>query len=434
MQAYQEAVDAGLSALAAGDFRQGLEIFDQIGQRIPDDAQSLSGMAVSLSELGFTGAALGLLSYAVRIVPNSPELWANLGAAYRRAQQTKAARCALLKAYELRPDDPNTLVNLAGTYVNEGDPADGLEYAKRSVELDPKNDKAAQNLALILMELGRWAEAWPHWRRRVQGQGHQPRTYPGFCWRGETVDTLVIHGEQGLGDEVMFLAYADEAWLRPLARRLVIEVAPRLQSMVARSFPWAEVIGKPEDFDGKGDAWTSMADLPAIYNGAAPVKRSGYLKADPVRVARWKAELGEGAVLLASKGGTSRTHELNRNPPREAWAPLRAAGRRVFSIQYGPGGKRQADEIGIPWLEAAANDLEEQLAAIAACAVLVSVPQTALHFGGAVGTRTLVAVSDKPAWRYGVAGPMPWYQTVDLFRQARGEDWAAVVKRIAGAL
>lgn len=428
-----QAIEAGSAALNRKDFREAMIIFDQVAQTVPDDVQSLVGMGIALSEMGCTGASIALFSYGAQLRPNIHEVWANLGASLRRAGHTQAARIALRRALEMKPDDVIALGNITGTYVNEGEPAEGIEFGKRALAQNPDEPSTRNNLALLLMELGRWSEAWPHWEHRVRMNGYRPRTYPGRRWRGETVNRLVVHGEQGLGDEVMFLAYAERVRTK-VRGKPVIEVAPRLKSIAQRSFPWAEVIGSPEEFEGEADAWVPMGDLPALFNAGVPIKKSGYLKADQDRVSKWRERLGLGAVLLAHKGGTKQTHEEVRNPPRAAWQALLDTGRPVFSIQYGVNAAKQAEEIGVPWLEEAATDLEEQLAAIAACDVLVSVPQTALHFGGALGKRVLCPLTDKPAWRYGLSGDMPWYETVELVRRAPGEDWAAVVGRVAEAL
>ena len=122
-----------------------------------------------------------------------------------------------------------------------------------------------------------------------------------------------------------------------------------------------------------------------------------------------------------------------------AWRPvveaIRGMGMRPVSIQYGADGPKTANALGIDHDEWAASDLLWQAAAIRGCAALVSVQQTALHLGGAVGAHVLGVVSNKPAWRYGISGDMPWYQTVALHRQGAEErDWAPVMERVAKAV
>jgi hypothetical protein len=75
------------------------------------------------------------------------------------------------------------------------------------------------------------------------------------------------------------------------------------------------------------------------------------------------------------------------------------------------------------------DDLDEFAALIMALDAVVSSPQTAIHMAGALGKTCLVPMSNKPAWRYQMFGPMPWYGSVNLIRQ-NGDDWADVFDRV----
>lgn len=432
MQTYETIVAAGNAAIDRRDFRQALEIFDAIYAHHPGSPHGLMGMGIALSEMGHIGASIALFETAARQHPDGMETWSNLGASLRRAGHVEASRGMLEKALALVPDDPTTLGNLASTYINDGRPEKGVVYGRKAVRAQPESAVHANNLALCLMELGRFPEAWPYYERRLEIPGTDARHYPGARWDGGMVESLVVHGEQGLGDEIMFLAYVDEV-RRRVTGRLVLEVAPRLVTLVARSFPDCEVIGTEKDFTGTVAAHAAMGSLPQFFNGGVPIRRSGYIVPDPRRVEAWASVLG-GGVLLAHKGGTMRTHEMVRNPPREAWAPILAGGRDVYSIQYGPRAEIMAEDIGVPWLAEAAGDIEEQAAAIKAAGCLVSVAQTALHLGGAMGVPVLGIISDKPAWRYGLKGGMPWYETVRLFRKQPDGDWREPIQRAAATL
>lgn len=430
----EEAAKAGGEAIQRGDHRQALDIFNAIAQAQPDDPTALIGCGIAMCEMQFHGVGVALFSYAATLVPDSKEIWCNLGAALRASGHTDMGRDALKKALTLAGEDGIILGNLAGTYINGGNPYPGIDYGQRAVAVQPDNPSNHNNTALCLMEAGRWTDAWPHWENRIMMPGHRRREYPGKRWRGERVQSLVVHGEQGLGDEIMFLAYVDHV-RRLVSRRLVLEVAPRLVGMARRAFPYAEVIGKPEEFTGEVEAHIGMGDLPALFNEGVPIKKAGYMRPSPGLHSKWLDRFkGRKVALLAHKGGTQRTHEMVRNPPREAWEPVLAAGYEVLSIQYGKNAKEQAEEIGVEWLQEAGEDIDEQQAAIAAADLLVSVPQTALHIGGSLGKRVLCPLTDKPAWRYGLTGPMPWYQTVELFRKQPGEDWAPVMAKVAEAM
>jgi Flp pilus assembly protein TadD len=415
--------------LQDGRFQEALPLYDEVLRRSPKAWEAANGLAICLHHTGHVGAALGVYSHALNVVPEHSVVWTNFGGTLRFAGHVEWARAAYQRALAADRNLAIALNGMAGSFVNEGDPGPGVEWGRRAVVHDdcPTNHV---NLALCLMELGRWDEAWPHYARRKI----EKRPYPGDRWRGEEVDWLIVHGEQGLGDEVMFLGCLPQLMDRA-HQGVIIEVNPRLVPLVRQSFPQATVIGKPEEFVHPGDgviAVAALGDLPELCEGGIPPKVSGYFDIFPL-------PRFSDAVLLAFRGGTMQTHDYLRNPPVEAWRPVveavRAAGLRPVSIQYGPDGPEIAKTLGIEHDAVAAGDLTRQAAAIHTAAALISVQQTALHLGGAVGAPVLGVISSKPAWRYGIAGEMPWYETVKLYRQEAAEkDWAPIMGRVADAM
>lgn len=433
MRLLQDALLEGEGLLAQGKHREAATLFDAILAKQPKVVEAANGLGIALHHVGQVGAAIAAFSHAATLAPQSPIVWANFGGTLRAAGHIEWGRAAYEQSLKFAPDNAQALNGMCGSYVNEGNPAEGVKWGEKAVKAAPDLVTGHLNLALCLMELGRWDEAWPHWRRRVM-PGAVERNYPGDRWRGEDVDWLIVHGEQGLGDEVMFLGCLPQLMDRA-HRGVIIEVNPRLVQLVRASFPQAEVIGKPEEFRHPGDgviAHAALGDLPELCEGGIPPKVSGYLRG------AWLPGYAD-VVLLAMRGGTMQTHDYLRNPPIEAWRPvveaIRRHGLRPVSIQYGADGARLAETLGIEHDDIAAGDITRQAAAIRSAAALVSVQQTALHLGGAVGTQVFGVISNKPAWRYGIEGEMPWYESVSLHRQgAKERDWGPLMQRVADEL
>lgn len=427
---HSTALERANALLSERKFQEAAAAFDAVLRANPKNAAAFSGAAICYSQMGQDGVAIGLFNAALMLLPDSAALWANVGQTLRRCGHVEWARSAYGRSLQCEPDNVMGLRGMAGSYVNDGNPAEGVKWGERAAAVDPSDPRNTHDLALCLMELGRWDEAWPHWRRRVL-DGHSTRSYPGDYWRGEDVDWLIVHGEQGLGDEVMFLGCLPQL-LDRAHRGVILEVNPRLVPLVRASFPQCTVIGSEAEFRHPGAgviAHIRLGDLPELCEGGVPPKVSGYLTAG----------LRPGyadAVLLAMKGGTASTHDYLRNPPVETWRPvveaIRGVGLRPVSIQYTADGPAMAEALDIEHGTAAASDLMVQAAAIRSAVALVSVQQTALHLGGAVGARVFGVISAKPAWRYGLCGAMPWYETVHLHRQMPDDDgWAGVMARVA---
>lgn len=440
MRTPTDAFEQGATLMRSGDWKAGLEIFDRLAEFVPDDSQILSNLGVAHGQTGNPGTAMALLAYAAALNPEDAMAWGNLGATFQGGLHREYKRMALQKAAHLDPKAVAVWGNLAGSYVQDGNPEPGIQFALRCLRGQPTNPSARSNLALLLMELGRWREAWPHWPARWELVGGTRRTYAAPDWNGEQVASLLVHGEQGLGDEVMFLSYVNTL-LERVSQRLVLEVNARLVPLVRRS--WVdrrvEVIAEESELAGEVEAKCALGDLPGLLTPDAPLRVTRYLQPDPARVKHWQQWMATQGprpwVAFAVHGGVKHTHELTRNPPREAWAPVVAQCGSAYGIQYGPQGAQRDAEAGVRHMPLPAGDLAEQAAFLTACDALVSVPQTALHIAGAVGAKVLAAISDKPAWRYGLTGSMPWYSdNVTLFRMAKGDGWGPVMDKISGAV
>ena len=70
-----------------------------------------------------------------------------------------------------------------------------------------------------------------------------------------------------------------------------------------------------------------------------------------------------------------------------------------------------------------AFDLDLMLALMAATDAVVTVNQSCVWFGGALGHPTFVLTPSKAAWRYGLErSDTAWFSSIRQYRQA-GDDW-----------
>ena len=125
-------------------------------------------------------------------------------------------------------------------YLRDEEAAIG-EYDK-AIQIDPHYTEARWNRAVVLMALGRYPDGVQDWHLRRSHRSYRARRIGLPEWDGKKLDSgrLLIHAEQGLGDQILY------ASLLPLiagrARELTLETEPRLVPLFARSFPETEVI------------------------------------------------------------------------------------------------------------------------------------------------------------------------------------------------
>jgi hypothetical protein len=394
---------------------------------------------------GRHGLAAHLLRAAVAQDPLRAEAHANLGTAYFRAQRHEEALRSYAQAHRLDPRHAGVLANLAALLVNEGVPERALEYAQAALALEPGCAPAHWNAALALLELARWPEGWREFEWGFATGDRLRRNYSAGQdtpdWDGAPGRTVVVQGEMGIGDEVLFASCLPD--LVRVCRQVIFDCHPRLEPLFRRSFPGVTLHGTRKDeyiawsAQLAIDARVAIGSLPGRFRlSAGDFPGQAYLRADPRRVDHYRARLaalpgGGPAVAVAWAGGTPTTRADLRTVPLALWSGLLAEPARFVSLQYTPDAAPQAAAQGIAHWQEAVDDLDEMAALIAACDVVISVCQSAVHLAGALGVPCWCLVPSKPAWRYGVSGEsMPWYASVRLFRQGAGEAWAAVLGRV----
>ena len=411
---------------------------------------------------GNYGLAVQILSSVVQHSEEFGEAWNNLGLAFKEiGRWDDAAQCAINASKVV--DHPDILCNVAALHINRGMAEICLEWADRALAKDPDHKKAQWHKALALLELGRFdTEAWDLHESRLVGGGSDniaERDYHDgkgtSWWDGETAERVAIHGEQGMGDEIMFATCLPDAIAT--GADLVFEPSPRIEGLMRRSFPDIEVYGT-DDVDGRRwvgkdgppDSKIAVGSLPKFYRRSAEAFPSGaYLVPDPKRRKHWQEKLNalnaKPKIGIAWQGGVHQTRVDARSfHPRQIAPVLGKHDVQWMSLQYDVTAQQCVDEVLeetgvdiIHWPKAVAaidpdtgqaSDLDE-LAAFTSCLDLViSVPQTAYHVAGALGVPCWVMCPSEPDWRLGQEGEKDhWYASVEIIRQPPGtKDWGHV--------
>lgn len=443
MTLYDKLQEHAEGLLRVGKPTEALEVWDRMICDMPDRAEAYYGLGTCLAMIGRDGGAMAALNHAISLAPSNANTWTQLGMILRRNQHFAASRHCFEQAVKIIPDHARALCGLAGSYVNQGEPLLGISYARRALQIEPDMGHAHNDLALLLLESGQWAEGWREYGVRSSLPGYHVRDYgPIEKWTGERVRCLALHPEQGLGDEILFASCLPD--ILPLVDEVVCEVNKRLLPFFRRSFPSVRFYATHEEVMAAEytqiEAWDRLGDLAARFR-PTPESCPGqpFMKAEPAATAGYRARLealGPPPYLgIAWHGGTAATHEQLRNAPPAMWQRVLEGPGTKISVQYGERGAKQSARLGLPHWQSVIDDLDELINLTAALDGVVTVCQTQVHIAGSLGIPCLVATPSRCSWQFaplfnGQSQRMAWYNSVALYRQHK-LDWAPAFDGIA---
>jgi tetratricopeptide (TPR) repeat protein len=417
---------------------------------------------------------------SLELEPNSVAL-ANLGACYRRMNQHERAIEVLQRATEYDQDNPGTWTNLGACYVNEGDPRPGIVACERALQIKPGFPRAEWNLGLLHLEAGDFDNGFRLYRSGL-GKERLLRYYhgPDIDTPGENEPELldrrhlgkltgrkvVVWGEQGLGDELMFANCLHE--LLAEGCQVVFEHHPRMTAIYQAAFgkytsltliPTRKANTAAEAMKhGPFDYRCGVGDLACLFRRSADDYAEAWRDygpfwpcADQGIRAEYRARLEELAagrkiIGLATRGGVIKTMRSYRTIGIGDLAPLLKLSDRFLFVcfDYEDVGEavlavnQKHGESAMCWPRAAVQhfDYDHTHALVLATDRLVTVCQSIAHLAAGSGHPTDVLVPSKPAWRYGLQGS-EWFlypgPHARLHRQ-KGDSWEEAVHSTVEAL
>ncbi|KVL88083.1 tetratricopeptide repeat protein [Burkholderia stagnalis] len=392
-----------------------------------------------------------LLEEAVNVDPHDVQAWINLVVARLAGQDLTGALACAERLVEIAPDNALAMNNVALTMKEAQRWDDAERYAARACELAPGDASYRFNLAIIHLVRGDYTAGWREHEARWDGSGElrgRLPALPGPRWRGEPLagKTLLVWGEQGMGDVLQFCRF-----VAPLAERvhreggrLAWNTFPQMGALMQRSLgAHADVFSAGGGVDAlpRFDYEVPLISLPLMLgtDDATLASSVPYLRADAHARDAWRARLaGDRRLKVGLVWTGSAGHQ--RNPFRrvgieryvEAFRGI--DGVAFYSLQ--PGAQADVAAARAAGLQIADHTAElasfdDTAAFIGALDLVITVCTSVAHQAGALGARTWVLLDVNPHWPWLLERrDSPWYPTATLYRQPAFADWHPVMETI----
>ena len=306
------------------------------------------------------------------------------------------------------------------------------EALKIYEKLDKKNPKVAFNIAWHYLRNNKFREGFSLIQRgsEVRAWGHEYiHLEKGILnkskrWSGQFTDHLVLILEGGLGDEFIFLRWAN--YCKTKCKQLTIVCNSSLLRLLINS--GYDVVPDAALQHLQYDHYAPAMSLPDILNLSDPQENVTfpYIKsfAEPY-ITKQLESVSKGKRKIGIKwfGNPEFEHDQFRTIPSKPLKDLHEFG-QLFSLQF------EDSDPRIPNCKEIIKDWQDTYSVFSALDCLVTSCTSTAHLAGAMGIKVIVLIPLVPYFVW-ASDTMPWYpNNVTVIRQTKYNDWSQPIERL----
>lgn len=270
-----------------------------------------------------------------------------------------------------------------------------------------------------------YREGWRLWQSRFNYQTLVAANKDIPVWDGSDLNgrTLLVAGEHGIGDQIMFARY-----LKPLSQQsgtvvCFLQLQKKIDGLLSLVSP-IQVFSDPMMLESLGtiDCWTALGSLPFTLGMEAPPSEPYISVPSRYRFATTRRKIG-----LCWRGNQNNPVDQARSLSFDILRPLLKLPNSYYSLQF------DDDESGLPNI--CGTDFVDTAAHIEALDLVITVDTATAHLAGAMGKPVWIMLGAVD-WRWGNRGTptSDWYPSAKLFWQTKPGDWSYVIQNISTLL
>ena len=415
--------------MRAARFEDAEQVLRSAVKAEPNDMNALHALAVSLIEQELPSKceeAVALLTRAgIMCRDEMVAISCNMGKALAEVGRTAEAQNAFQSVLTSYPDHLIAKYGRGLMKMQRGKYSDAVTDFSSVLDRDSTNDKARFARGFCNLVLGNYLEGFQDYEHRLKDD-LAPISSP--LWDG-TQDlvgkTILIHGEQGHGDDIMFLRYAP--LLQQRGARVLVVLHPGIGPLVD---PQSKITVLTEDRSTwpHFDYWIRMMSLAGAFGTAIETVPPPLKINLPPSIKNNRLRIG-----LCWAGGLKSRYDAHRSIPLAMFESLvNSIDADFISLQVGVRDRDRPalDRMGLT--DFTPQDFGETAQVINKLDLVITCDTSVAHLAGSIGVPTLVLLTSFRTYWLWIQGldRSPWYPSVKVLQQKSEGDWAEVIGRV----
>jgi len=144
----------GIGFFKQGQYAEAIESFKNALEKIPDSVEIYYNLGLSYLRNGDIDEALLSFEKAIELKPDSMEAHLAQGESYFKKGENEKAMDSFRRALEIQPNNPRTYYNIGIVYYKNDDTEKALSFFKQVIELNPKFSSAYYQAGLACIKMG----------------------------------------------------------------------------------------------------------------------------------------------------------------------------------------------------------------------------------------------------------------------------------------
>lgn len=299
---------------------------------------------------------------------------------------------------------------------------------------------ACMDTGMLLNLLGDYEFGWKFYEKRWETRYKAfeiSANFPRPRWTGELISgTLLIHSEQGIGDNIQFVRYA--IYLKQLGMDVLVWNNEYIDDFLSYNLAKYGIATAKGGDEVQFSHWIEMMSLPTILETRLDniPYTAGYLSAKSSYVQKWqeKLPLAKRRIGIVWRGGSATDTDKIRSISLDIFSHLFSLDADFHCLQKDINTDEQAILAQYANVYDWHNEIEsffDTSAIVEQMDLVICVDTSVAHLSAAMGKPTWILINYSPDFRWLLNRENSvWYDSVKLFRQGLDYDWSNVINQI----